>query len=85
MKNNDVSFYNDDKTKRFNYRVALLPVCNSKILLQKSDKDDFYSLIGGRVHLFETSEEAIIRETKEETGINLTKNDINQIEKLYDS
>ena len=76
MKKNDVSYLNADKTIKFNYRVALLAVHNNKILFQKDDRDDYYSLIGGRVHLLEDSNQAIIREVKEETGIELNINDI---------
>lgn len=79
MKKNDVSFLNVDKTIKFNYRVALLAFHNNKILLQKADGDDYYSLIGGRVHLLENSNQAIIREVKEETGIELNLNDIKLI------
>ena len=76
MKKNDISYLNADKTIKFNYRVALLAVHNNKILFQKDDRDDYYSLIGGRVHLLEDSNQAIIREVKEETGIELNINDI---------
>lgn len=76
MKKNDVSYLNADKTIKFNYRVALLAIHNNKILLQKDERDDYYSLIGGRVHLLEDSNQAIIREVKEETGIELNINDI---------
>ncbi len=79
MKKNDISYLNVDKTIKFNYRVALLAIHNNKILLQKADRDDYYSLIGGRVHLLEDSNQAIIREVKEETGIELNINDIKLI------
>ena len=79
MKKNDISFYNEDKTKKFNYRVALLATTNDKILLQKAAKDSYYSLIGGRVQMFESSIEAIIREVKEEIGIKLQSKDIKLI------
>ena len=76
MKKNDVSYLNEDGTKKFNYRVALLAVNDNKILLQKSEKDSYYSLIGGRVQLFEDSEQAIKREVEEETGILLNSSEI---------
>lgn len=79
MKKNDVSYLNEDGTKKFNYRVALLAVSDNKILLQKSEKDNYYSLIGGRVQLFEDSEQAIKREVKEETGILLKSSEIKLI------
>ena len=76
MKKNDVSYLNEDGSKKFNYRVALLAVNDNKILLQKSEKDSYYSLIGGRVQLFEDSEQAIKREVEEETGILLNSSEI---------
>ena len=79
MKKNDISFIDDEGTKKFNYRVALLSINNNKILLQKAEKDNYYSLIGGRVQLFEDSEQAIIREVKEETGVLLDINEIKLI------
>ena len=79
MKKNDISFLSEDKTIKFNYRVALLAIHNNKILLQKNENDEFYSLIGGRVHLLEDSNHALIREVKEEVGIDLNLNDIKLI------
>lgn len=34
---------------RFNYRVAVLFEYNGKFLFQKSEKNSYWSLIGGRV------------------------------------
>jgi len=51
----------------FSYRVAGLLLHNGKILLQKP-KDDGYAIIGGHVKAFETGEEALLREYKEELG-----------------
>lgn len=55
-----------DGKNKFNYRVAGIFEYDNKLLIQKSDKDTFYSLIGGRVKFNETSREAIKREIKEE-------------------
>lgn len=61
--NKDILYKSDDFI--FSYRVAGLPIRNGKILLQKPI-DDEYALIGGHVLRFETTEEALKREFKEE-------------------
>lgn len=67
--NQDINFSIDKN--RFNYRVAAYIRTKDKILLQKSFNADFYNFIGGRVKLGESSKEAMIREFKEETGIDI--------------
>ena len=52
---------------RFNFRVAALIEYNDKILLESNGK--YWNLIGGRIHLGESSREGIIREIKEELGL----------------
>lgn len=54
---------------RFNYRVGAIIIHDNKILMMKNSRDPYYYSIGGRVHLHETMEQAIIREVYEETGI----------------
>jgi NAD+ diphosphatase len=48
--------------------------CNDKILLARGKhyRFDFYSLIAGYVDVGETLEQAVIREAKEEVGIDVT-------------
>ena len=53
----------------FNYRVGIVIKKNNKILVQKDGPSDYYTLIGGRTKLGESSVEASIREFNEETGI----------------
>ena len=62
------------KTKEgyFNYRVAAVIVNDGKILAQRNTKTNEYYLPGGRVTFGETSEEALLREIKEELKINIT-------------
>lgn len=79
MKKNDISYKNEEFNTKFNFRVALIATNNDKILLQKADKDNFWSLIGGRVSLNEDTKSAIIREVSEETGVTLDKNELNLI------
>lgn len=63
----DITF----KTKEglFNYRVCAVIINNGKILAMKNQRAPFYFLPGGRVHLHEEAQEAILREIREELGI----------------
>lgn len=55
-----------------NFSVACIINENGEILLQKrSDKGDIWGLPGGAVEIGESIEEAVIREVKEETGLNV--------------
>ncbi|HEX2945570.1 MAG TPA: NUDIX hydrolase [Clostridia bacterium] len=56
---------------RFNYRVGAIIIKDNKLLMVKNDSAPYYYSVGGRVKLNETSEEAVVRETYEETGIKL--------------
>lgn len=70
MRNNKDIFIKLDNFK-FNFRVATMIQYKNKVLIQKSDKDNFYSLIGGKVQRKERTVEAIKREVKEEIGFNI--------------
>ncbi len=74
MNEDDIFYFQNNHV--FNFRVALLPLYEDKILLQKPIVDDYFSLLGGRVKLGETTSEAILREAKEELGLNLSANDL---------
>ena len=75
---NDILFKYENLKGKFNFRVAAFIQNCEKFLLQKSDKDSFYGLIGGRVSFGETTFEAIIREVNEETEVTLNdKNYLN--------
>ena len=53
---------------------ALIYTENQKILgVSRKDDPTAFGLIGGKVDDGETPEEALIRETKEETGLDITK------------
>ncbi len=67
---NDINFLKNDII--FNYRVAAIIRYNDKILVQKDTMAPYYSLIGGRCKIEESSIEAILREFKEETGLDAT-------------
>lgn len=63
----DINF--DINGEVFNYRVGIVIKKNNKILVQKDGESNYYTFIGGRVKLGESSIESSIREFKEETGI----------------
>lgn len=65
----DILFKTD--TFVFSYRVAGILIRNNKILLQKPQHDDGYSIPGGHVAFNETSENALVREFKEEIGTDI--------------
>ncbi len=56
--------------KKFRYRAGGLLINDDKILFVRSSVGDYYYVIGGGVHIGESSEEAAEREFSEETGIN---------------
>ena len=60
----DISFKTDEG--RFNYRVAGLLINDGKILIMKDENASYYYVPGGRVSLHEKSEDAIVREIREE-------------------
>ena len=62
----DINFTLD--TEVFNYRVGVVIKKNDKILVQKDGESDYYTFIGGRCKLGESSVEASLREVREETG-----------------
>lgn len=70
----DITFNYEDCV--FNIRVAGFIVGNNKILLQKSEQNDYWSLVGGRVSLMEDTKTAFIREVEEELGVKLKESDV---------
>lgn len=67
MKDQDLSF--ETKQGCFIYRVAAIIIKDNKLLMVKHEDYPCYYTVGGKVKINETSEEAIIRETYEETGV----------------
>lgn len=55
----------------FSYRVAGILIRDNKILLQKPLDEDGYALPGGHVSFGELSENALIREFREEIGADI--------------
>lgn len=64
----DIVFKSDGK--RFNYRsVGVIIDNNNRILLHCINSNPYWSLPGGRVELGEASADAVVREIKEEIGV----------------
>ena len=74
MKNSDIIFINNNI--KFNFRVGLIIQNKNRFLLQKSIKDDFFGLIGGRVQLGENTKKTAIREAKEELDIDINEDNL---------
>lgn len=53
----------------FRYRVGAVIIEEGCVLMARNDVDDYYYSIGGGVHMGESSQQAVIREVKEETGM----------------
>lgn len=54
---------------RFNYRACAIILNNNKILAMTDENAPYYYLIGGKVELHETAENAVLRELKEEMNV----------------
>ena len=65
----DISFHTEGG--RFNFRVGAIIRHGGKMLLIKNRETTYLYTVGGRVRYNETTEEAVIREVKEETGITM--------------
>jgi len=54
-----------------NLRVGAIIMKNGKILMVGNDRADYLYSVGGRIKFGETSEEAVVREVYEETGVKM--------------
>jgi len=63
----DITFRYDDGV--FNYRACAVIVHNDHLLAMRDGRSPYYYLPGGRVQLHETAEAAVLREIKEELGV----------------
>lgn len=64
------------KDAKFKLRVSGIIIKDNKILVHKAKKFDGYCFPGGHVKLKETTKESIVREIKEEVGIDVLIEDI---------
>lgn len=54
---------------RFVYRAGAIIIENGCILLVTNDSADYFYTVGGAIHFDETAEQAVLREVREETGV----------------
>ena len=53
----------------FRYRTGAIIIEDNSFLVVKSETSHYYYSIGGGVHMNEKAEECVVREVKEETGV----------------
>ncbi len=63
----DITF--DTAEGRFNYRVCAILLDGQRILAMHDERSPYYYLPGGRVRMGERTEDAVLREVREELGI----------------
>ena len=63
----DITF--DTAEGRFNYRVSAILLDEQRILAMHDERSPYFYLPGGRVRLGERAEDAVLREVREELGI----------------
>lgn len=61
---------------KFNYRVGLIVEKNDEIIIECSRVVDFSLIPGGRIKTLESTTQAIIREMKEEMGVDLKESEV---------
>lgn len=81
MKNKDWLFIEENKI--FNYRSTGVLIQNGNILIQRGIDDVDFALPGGHVAWGETSAEALIREFKEEIGVDIIINRLIWVEETF--
>jgi len=79
--NQDILFKNDDFV--FSYRVAGILIKNNKVLLQRPLRDTGYSIPGGHVSFGETNEETLIREFREEIGVDIKVENLKWVGEIF--
>lgn len=70
---------------KLNVRAGVMIIKDGKVLLHKNDNRDNYCLPGGGVHFLESSDEAVKREIKEETGLDINIEEfVSTIESIFE-
>ncbi len=59
----------DDQHIRFTHRVVGVALDRDRVLLHRTDEMNFWALPGGRAELLEPSLETLVREMREEIGV----------------
>jgi ADP-ribose pyrophosphatase YjhB (NUDIX family) len=77
----DILFHTEDYV--FSYRISGILIQNSKILLQKPTNDDGFAFPGGHVSFGETNEETLIREFKEEIGVDIAVGELKWVGEIF--
>lgn len=77
----DILFRTDEYV--FSYRVAGICIQNGKVLLQKPDNDTAFAFPGGHVTFGETNAQTLIREFKEEIGVDVSVGDLKWIGEIF--
>jgi ADP-ribose pyrophosphatase YjhB (NUDIX family) len=63
----DITF--ETEAGRFNYRVCAVLLDGERILAMHDERSPYFYLPGGRVRMGERAEDAVLREVREELGI----------------
>lgn len=61
----------EESDNLFNYRVVGVAIHNDSILLHQAVGDSFWTCPGGRAEFGETAEQTLVREMREELGIDI--------------
>lgn len=79
----DIQMYHNQS--RFKLRTSALIIENNKLLLTKNtnENDPTYYTVGGKIEMGESSQEAVVREAFEETGINYKIDRLVYIQELF--
>ena len=67
----------------FSYRVAGIYINNGKVLLQKPTNDNAFAFPGGHVEFGETNAQTLIREFKEEIGVDILVGDLKWVAEIF--
>ena len=67
----------------FIYKVGAIIIHENKVLMVKNENHAYYYTVGGRANFGETSEDAVLREVYEETGIELEVDRLAYIHENY--
>ena len=66
-----------------NVRVGAIILKDDKFLMVGSDLNDYLYSVGGRLQFGETSEEAVVREVYEETGVKMEVDRLGFVSEVY--